>query len=265
MKNQISLIGKSLTHSYSQQLFSDFFLHYDICCKYTLLEIESIILLQNLLTNYPNLCGFNVTIPYKKTILPLMNTLDTSAQTIQAINTVLISSDGLWHGYNTDAYGFKTALIELNWWQPLPALILGTGGAAQAAYHALLEIIPDKDIFFVSRTPKLKNQISFHSLDAHSLQFFRLIINATPLGMFPASHLCPQIPYSFLTPKHRLFDMVYNPSETLFMQNGKYYGASVSNGLGMLIHQASQAWRIWNGYWLFANVNFDGSISQFTV
>jgi len=245
---QLGLIGYPLSHSFSKKYFSDKFEKEGIPdFNYELYPIERIEDLPKLLQNTPNLEGINVTIPYKQQVLPYLNELDEAAAKVGAVNTIKIR-DGKLKGYNTDIFGFERSLLELlsTAGLPLPkmqALILGTGGAAKAVAYVLEKL----GIFYqlVSRKEQ-KDYLTYNSLTAAKFKDYRIVINTTPLGMSPNYQTCPDLPYDATTAHHFFYDLVYNPAETLFLKNGTQQGASVKNGLEMLILQAEKAWSIWN-------------------
>ncbi len=247
-KNKLlGLIGYPLGHSFSQAYFTKKFKHEgrtDI--QYQNFPLKDISELPQMLQSNPNLIGFNVTIPYKKAILPYLSDLDSLAQKVGAVNTVVVQNNKL-IGYNTDVYGFSESLKKLLKDNPqLPqkhrALILGTGGASEAVRVGLDGLgIPYQ---FVSRTAR-DSTISYQDLRKQGLKSYTLIINTTPLGMAPNLDGFPDIPYHQLTPKHILFDLIYNPAETAFLQKGKKYQTICKNGKEMLALQAEAAFKIW--------------------
>lgn len=238
------LIGYPLGHSFSARYFSNKFKAEGIeDAEYRLFELPDISKLPELWKEQPNLLGLNVTIPHKEAVIPYLQRLDASAAEIGAVNTIKREADNSLTGYNTDYIGFKQSLLS---WLPeehgLKALVLGTGGAAKAVSVALKHLqIPYR---FVSREPR-EMSLSYAQLTADVLSENRLIINTTPLGMQPAIETKPNLPYQLLGPQHWLYDLVYNPENTAFMQEGKSRGAQVKNGLEMLHAQAEAAWAIW--------------------
>lgn len=247
MERTYGLIGFPLSHSFSKRYFSEKFEKEGIKnCVYQLFPLEHISELTQLLTTQPNLMGLNVTIPYKEQVLPFLDELAESAQRVGAVNTIKINNGRL-VGHNTDVYGFQVSLerflVEKN--EGLSALILGTGGAAKAVAFSLQVLnIPFK---YVSRQAQNGN-FSYEDIDNEVLQKHKLIINTTPLGMSPKIDTFPPLPYHLLTNKHLLFDLVYNPEQTLFLQKGQEKGCATQNGLEMLILQAERAWQIWNDF-----------------
>lgn len=242
-ENLYGLIGYPLSHSFSKGYFSQKFEKEEISDSfYELFPIENIELLLPILRSHPNLKGLNVTIPYKEQVIGYLNKLDEGARLIGAVNCIKIEN-GILIGYNTDAFGFERDLKEFlqnEDAKPQQALVLGTGGAAKAVTFVLNKLhIPFK---FVSREPS-KGDITYAELT--SLDDYQLIINTTPLGMAPNFDSFPDIPYYCLNEHHLLYDLVYNPVQTLFLQKGAAQGASTRNGMNMLHYQAEKAWEIW--------------------
>jgi len=245
MKRVFGLIGFPLGHSFSRKYFTEKFEKNEITdCEYKLFELESIRELPDLLQKEPDLNGFNITIPYKQEVFQYLDELDEHAKEIGAVNVVKIN-DGKLKGYNSDYLGFTDSLLGfIQQKTALKALILGTGGASKAIAYSLTKLnIPYQ---YVSRSTS-KTAISYEELAANKLiDEYHLIINTTPLGTYPKAENAPNIPYDSLTDKHYLYDLVYNPSETLFMKRGLSKGASVKNGYDMLVGQAEASWHIWN-------------------
>ncbi|GAB3174598.1 shikimate dehydrogenase family protein [Telluribacter humicola] len=244
------LIGYPLTHSFSKSYFSAKFEKEGISdCQYDLFEMESVGALPGLLINTPHICGLNVTIPHKQAVVPLLNDLDeASAGRIGAVNTIKVYPDGSTKGFNTDYYGFKESLAE---WvdhrgescADIKALVLGNGGAAKAVMVALDDLKADYRL--VSRQAT-DGALTYDDLTEEVMRDYRLIINTTPLGMYPKVDVAPPIPYDLLNRSHMLYDLVYNPVETLFLKKGMEKGAATHNGMKMLHLQAEKAWEIWN-------------------
>lgn len=240
------LIGYPLSHSFSKKYFSEKFQKEKILdAQYELFEITSIDYLPEVLRENKNLRGLNVTIPYKNEVMRFLDHLDASAEKVGAVNVVKISNSGL-TGFNSDYFGFKESLIK---WLPesisnMKAAILGTGGASKAVKAVLQDL--NMEFAMVSRNPQ-KHQLTYQDFNnSNLLKEFKLIINTTPLGMSPQIDTAPQLPYDHLTADHYLFDLVYNPLETKFLQYGKEQNARVKNGLEMLYLQAEKSWEIWN-------------------
>ncbi len=247
----LGLIGKSLTHSFSPVYFTSKFVSEGLNNhQYKAYEIEQLdeLKLHELILN-EQLDGFNVTIPYKESILPFMNELSDDASAIGAVNTVVVhwtnTANYTLKGYNTDWTGFLKSIRPFLTTHHQKALILGTGGASKAIGYALKTL--GIDCFYVSRfrDNHKTNQLIYEDLNKIAIEQFKLIINTTPLGTVPAIESYPNIPYHFIGKDHLLCDLVYNPSETQFMKQGKAHGAAVINGLGMLQFQADEAWAIW--------------------
>lgn len=243
---RFGLIGRTLSHSFSQQYFSDKFCREGLSteCEYSLYELETVDFLPSLLKNNPELVGFNVTIPYKEQVIPYLNSLSDEAKLVGAVNCVKINSDGTLVGYNTDVDGIRLSLDKLLEGTPVTsALVLGSGGAAKAVCHVLRErsIAP----LVVSRKAD-KGDICYGELTQEVIASNRLIINATPVGTYPHNDECPAIPYDYITPSHFLFDLVYNPSQTEFLRRGLSMGARTLSGIDMLYAQAEKSWSIWN-------------------
>ncbi|MBB6611425.1 shikimate dehydrogenase [Pontibacter sp. Tf4] len=238
------LIGKKLGHSFSKRYFTEKFTREGITdAAYELYELPTIAGLPGLLQREPELVGLNVTVPYKEEVMPLLDELDEAAARIGAVNTIKITA-GKTIGYNTDYIGFRASLERFYpaATQKGRALVLGTGGAAKAVCAALEDLHINYTI--LSRSPK-PGQLMYQALTPELLQQYPLIINTTPLGMYPDTESCPDLPYEALTPQHYLYDLVYNPEETLFLKKGKEAGAQTINGLQMLHGQAEAAWLIW--------------------
>ena len=238
------LIGKPLAHSTSMVRFNKFFREQHINAHYNNYELESIEDVKGLIEKYPNLCGFNVTIPYKQDIIPYLNRLDETAKAIGAVNTVkVLHRDGGVEmvGYNTDWTGFAKSFGELLEGHS-KALILGTGGVSKAVKYALDKMgIENK---FVSRSSNFEI-MGYYELSPSVMDEYDVIVNCTPMGMWPDVNQCPDIPYTFLSDKHLLLDVIANPDETMFMKKGREHGATAKGGKDMLEQQAVAAWEIW--------------------
>ncbi len=242
MKKTYGLLGKNISYSFSASYFSERFEKESINANYQNFDLQNIEELNEVLkTN--NLNGLNVTIPYKQDIFPFLKRLDPIAKTIGAVNVIKFEKDGSLTGYNSDFYGFKNSLLPLLKETPKKALILGTGGASKAVAYALESL--GIEYTFVSRNKK-DNQYTYEELNQDIIETNLLIINCTPLGTFPNISVSPDIPYEFVTDKHILYDLIYNPTETTFLKKGKEKGAVICNGLQMLILQAEKSYEIWN-------------------
>jgi shikimate dehydrogenase len=242
------LIGKNLSHSFSPDYFQNKFEQLNIDAQYVIFEFKQITEFQKLIRERPGISGLNVTIPYKIEIIPFLNELDVVASQIGSVNTIQViqkNKNLILIGYNTDVLGFeKTLLNFLDKKDGIKALILGTGGSAAAVQFVLTKL----QILYlsVSRKPKNEKEISYKDLSRKIIQENNLIINTTPIGMFPGISEAPIIPYQFLGKEHFLYDLIYNPIETEFLKRGKKQGAKTKNGMDMLTNQAEEAWKIWN-------------------
>lgn len=240
------LLGKNISYSFSKTHFSKKFMDLKLTNhKYVNFDIENIEDFLEIVSKYnKSLKGCNVTIPYKESIFNYLDEIDRTASEIGAVNTIKFSSDGKLVGYNTDVVGFEKSLIPLLKTHHTKALILGTGGASKAVAYVLKKI--DIDYFKVSRNPKDNLVLTYADISNQLLNEYSLIINCSPLGTYPNINQKPMIPYQFLTSKHLLYDLIYNPVETAFLIEGKKRGTQVKNGLEMLELQAEESWRIWN-------------------
>lgn len=241
-----ALIGKHLAHSFSQIYFTQKFETLALDAQFINLPMPSITELPVHIEENPELEAFSVTIPYKEEIIPYLHELSPQAQAIGAVNSVRIyrgTQGTRLHGYNTDCIGFQNSFTPLLSPHHQNALVLGSGGAARAVVYVLSQLGITYRV--VSRTPKSAEQIAYSEL-AKLLPHYQIIINTTPLGTFPEVERCPPIPYDLLDEQHYLFDLVYNPSTTLFLSKGLHRGAKIKNGLEMLHLQAEASWQIWN-------------------
>ena len=247
MKKKYGLIGFPLGHSLSKVFFNNKFSAEKVEAEYVNFEISDVNDLKYILRENPDLCGLNVTLPHKMDIIPLLDSITENARNIGAVNVIKFKKGrfGKIHleGHNSDITGFKQSLEPLLNETHRKALILGTGGASKAIFHGLKQL--GLDALFVSREQS-GSIIVYNELTQSIIEDYTVIVNATPLGMFPKTEVCPDIPYEYLTSNHILYDLIYNPDETLFMKKGKERGAVVKNGLEMLLLQAFISWEIWN-------------------
>ncbi|MDK2909540.1 MAG: shikimate dehydrogenase [Bacteroidales bacterium] len=245
--NILGLIGFPLEHSFSPEYFSHKFARAGISdFEYRLFPLKDLKELPQLLVNVPNLLGFNVTIPYKEAIIPHLDNLTEEALEIGAVNTVAVHRKGnklFLTGHNTDAPAFEETIQDLIKMQPRRTLILGSGGASKAVNYALSKLSIEYDL--VGRVKREGIRYTYNELTPHILSQYTLIVNCTPLGMHPDTESFPPIPYEGLSSNHVLYDLVYNPHETLFLKKGKFHGAFTINGLRMLFRQADLAWEFW--------------------
>jgi shikimate dehydrogenase len=240
MQKQYGLIGYPLTHSFSPAYFHARFDSEGVDAGYTAFPIHNIEELPKLIIHHPKLYGLNVTIPYKEQVLPYLDAIDDAAKVIGAVNCIDIKDNQL-KGYNTDYIGFMNSLKPLLQIQHTHALVLGTGGASKAVQYALQQLGIAYKV--VSRTD---GDYRYTDLTDAIVSSHKLIINTTPLGMYPDIDDFPPLLYNTITKEHLLYDLVYNPDETKFLSLGKQQGATIKNGYEMLVLQAEESWRIWN-------------------
>jgi len=245
---QLGLIGYPLTHSFSVGYFREKFEKEDIKdFSYSNFQLASIKDFTSLLVDQPELYGLNVTIPYKQQIIEYLDELDELSSEIQAVNTIRISRNekGVYlKGYNTDVYGFYHSLKPMLSQVENSALVLGTGGASRAIVHALKLLGIEHN--FVSRNPRM-GMLGYRDICLPVLKKYNILINTSPVGTYPETNEFPDIPYDLLDDRHILYDLVYNPPETKFMELGRLKGAKTINGLKMLKLQAEKSWEIWTG------------------
>ena len=240
------LIGYPLKHSFSIGYFNEKFKSEGIDAEYINFEIPDIKDFTAIIDQNPNLCGMNVTIPYKEQVIPFLDELDKDTAAIGAVNVIkIIRQKGKVKlvGYNSDIIGFSQSIKPLLKEHHKKALILGAGGAAKAIFHGLKNLGVEGT--YVSRT-KEPGKLTYEELTPEIIAENTIIVNCTPVGMFPNDAFCPDIPYELLTPHHLLYDLIYNPDTTLFMKKGAQKGAKTKNGLEMLLLQAFAGWEIWN-------------------
>ncbi|MEA3425398.1 MAG: shikimate dehydrogenase [Bacteroidota bacterium] len=240
---RFGLLGYPLSHSFSQKYFTEKFARLGLTdCVYENFSLPDIAALSDVLQSKKDLRGFNITIPYKKQVLAFVDEVSPVVKAIGACNCVNIK-DGKRIGHNTDVVGFEQSLRPFLKAHHTRALVLGTGGASAAVVYVLQQL--GIAVQYVSRTAS-EQAIAYEQVDEALLSSHHLIVNTTPLGMYPNVEECPPLPYQYLTPLHHLYDLIYNPAETRFLVNGKARGASVQNGQEMLVLQAEESWRIWN-------------------
>ncbi|MDG1730583.1 MAG: shikimate dehydrogenase [Algibacter sp.] len=243
--NKLGLLGKNISYSFSKSYFKKKFEDEGIeNTSYENFDIESIDLFPSIIKNTKGIKGLNVTIPYKEEVIPYLDKINKKAKAIGAVNTIKITKKGKLVGYNTDCYGFKNTLKPFVKSQHKKALILGTGGASKAVAYTLKEM--GITYQYVSRKLTKGIGFSYDTLTENDISEHQIIINCTPLGTFPNIEECPNIPYTAINKNHILFDLIYNPEETKFLNNGKQNKATIINGLNMLRLQAEKAWSIWN-------------------
>jgi shikimate dehydrogenase len=246
------LVGKKLGHSFSKDYFTEKFLLNNLNYSYQNIEIQNIEDIIPYIKEHKNLKGFNVTVPYKEEIIPFLDDIDITAKEVGAVNTVKIYDDGSLKGFNTDVLGFEkllektTRLQDHKTTSDKDALIIGSGGASKAVQYVLKKKgVPYK---IVSRKLGMRNEelgMSYEEINIKGFEPYSIIINATPVGMFPNVDECLELPYSTADEHNVFIDLIYNPDETLFMKKGKAQGSAAYNGLTMLHEQAEAAWNIW--------------------
>ena len=246
MSRKFGLIGFPLQHSFSRAYHNERFARLGIDAVYNNYEISDIASLRAIVDADTELEGLNVTFPHKQSVIPLLDELDATAQAVGAVNVIAIERSDIGMrmvGYNSDCIGFRKSLETILKPSHTHALVLGTGGASKAVCAVLDSM--GLTVSKVSRTPK-DGELSYDALTPEVMAQHTLIVNTTPLGMFPHVDTCPPIPYELLTPRHLCYDVVYNPEQTLFMTRAAQHGSAVCNGLKMLIEQADAACKIWN-------------------
>ena len=243
---KFGLIGYPLGHSFSKQYFTDKFRREELNCVYDNYPIADIALIKDIVNSNPELCGLNVTIPYKSEIFRFLDYVDSEAQEIGAVNVIKIKRVGgkiLLNGYNSDVTGIYDSLKQYLGSDIKQALILGTGGSSKAVQYTLKKA--GLDVKLVSRGKKT-GTLTYKELTPDILTQTRLIVNTTPLGMFPNVETLPEIDYQQLNYGHILFDLVYNPETTAFLQKGIERDCTIVSGIKMLHSQAERSWQIWN-------------------
>lgn len=248
--DKYGLIGRDIAYSFSRRFFTSKFEKENLNASYVNFDSKTIQEVEEYLSN-PEIKGYNVTIPYKQSIIPFLDRLDADAFAIGAVNTIKRTEAGELIGYNTDHIGFRESLLEFcgdvllkngDESSPKQALILGTGGASKAVAYALETL--GFQIVYVSRSRE-KGGMSYADLNNTYIEVSTIIVNCTPLGTSPDIHVCPKIPYNYLTSNHIVYDLIYNPEKTLFLEKANKQGATIISGLRMLELQAEAAWDIW--------------------
>ncbi len=240
------LIGQSLSHSFSERYFKQKFYKEGLTdCDYRNFEIPVIEDFLELIKLFPELRGVNVTIPYKRQIMKYLDFIDDEAKQAGAVNVVLIKKyqhKNILRGYNTDIYGFESTVLNVLKNTKVKALILGTGGAAHSVSYVFRKLGIEYD--YVSRISQIEVKFLYQDLSERIMNEYKLIVNTTPLGMYPHTDTAPAIPYEYLTKEHILIDLIYNPPLTKFLEYGKNAGSTIVNGQEMLIKQAEKTWEI---------------------
>ncbi|MEY3049806.1 MAG: shikimate dehydrogenase [Bacteroidota bacterium] len=240
---KFGLVGYPLTHSFSPDFFKTFFYQNNIDASYSLIELATIEKIKIVLrANYQ---GLNVTIPYKEEIIPYLDEIDAEARAIGAVNTIVFK-DGKSTGFNTDAFGFQQSIKPFLTFEHERALILGTGGSSKAVAHVLKNL--GIQVNFLSRMEQGANIYPYSQVNEAMLGACKLIVNCTPVGMFPHTDACPLPMIDGIGPSHLVVDLIYNPAETLLLKESKLRGAATLNGLPMLKAQALKSWELWNQF-----------------
>ena len=240
--DKYGIIGYPLGHSFSRGFFTEKVAREGIDAQYLNFEIPDVAMLRNVLRDNPELRGLNVTLPHKQAVIPLLDELSDEAREIGAVNVIRVR-DGKLKGFNSDIIGFTESIKPLLKPHHKKAIVLGTGGASKAICVGLKRL--GIEWKYVSRTPH-EGMLTYSDLAPEVMEEYTVIVNCSPVGMFPKVDEAPAIPYELLTPKHLLFDCVYNPEDTLFLKRGRERGAMGKNGLEMLHLQAIASWRFWN-------------------
>ena len=247
MKRLYGLIGYPLGHSFSKNFFNEKFRSEGIDAEYVNFELPDLGELPKVVEEHPDLVGLNVTIPYKEKVISYLDELDEGASEIGAVNVIKITrkkGKAYLKGYNSDVMGFMQSIEPLIESHHKKALILGTGGASKAVNYGLHRL-GIEETKFVSRSKKNETTITYGDLTPELMGEYKVIVNCTPVGMYPKADLCPDLPYESLTSEHLVYDLLYNPDTTLLMKRASDRGAIVKNGLEMLLLQAFGAWEIW--------------------
>ena len=240
---RFGLIGFPLSHSFSKKYFTEKFAREGLTDHiYELFPIQSIDELPGVIASHPDLAGLNVTIPYKRSVLPYLDKTELPVG-LNATNCIRIN-DGQLTGFNTDVIGFEKSFAPQLTSLHKKALVLGNGGATAAVVYVLKKLNLGYSI--VSRRLHNDSTLTYEDIDSEILASHQVIINTTPVGTYPAVNESPAIPYEWITPQHYLFDLVYNPEKTMFLQQGETRGATIKNGYDMLVIQAEESWKIWN-------------------
>ncbi|MDT0559500.1 shikimate dehydrogenase [Ichthyenterobacterium sp. W332] len=241
---KLGLLGKNISYSFSRAYFAEKFELENLPFVYENYDLKSLKKFDKVLKKETLLKGLNVTIPYKEDIIPYLDKISKTAKKIGAVNTIKFTKSGKLKGYNTDWYGFKKSLKPYLKTAHKKALILGTGGASKAIAFALKDL--NISYSFVSRESSKNTDYTYADLNETIIKTHHIIINCTPLGTHPNINSCPDIPYDYLTKDHLIYDLIYNPEQTKFLQCAELKGATTINGLKMLELQAERSWKIWN-------------------
>jgi shikimate dehydrogenase len=239
VKKNYGLIGKKLDHSFSKDFFTNHFSLNQINASYENIELSSLESFRSLISNFD---GFNVTIPYKESILPFLDDLSSDAREIGAVNVIEILH-GKCIGHNTDAFGFHQSIKPFFSNKHERAMVLGTGGASKAVAYVLEKM--GVDVIFISRSPASESEFSYEQVNAHMMSACKMIVNTTPVGTYPNIEDTPVFPFEYLTEEHFIVDLIYNPVKTTFLKMAEEKGALILNGESMLKEQAMKSYQIW--------------------
>lgn len=245
--DKYGLIGYPLGHSFSRDYFNEKFENESIDATYINYEIPSIDSLAEIIDTTPKLRGLNVTIPYKEKVLPMLDAISPEAEAIGAVNVIRVTHQGgkaMLKGFNSDVIGFTKSIEPLLEISHKKALVLGTGGSAKAVSYGLTQL--GLETRFVSRTKKA-GCLTYQEVSPELIREYSVIVNCTPVGQFPNAEACPDLPYEAMSSQTLLYDLIYNPEETLFLKKGSARMATTKNGLEMLLLQAFASWDFWNG------------------
>ena len=238
---KFGLLGRKLGHSFSEAFFTRYFEEKGIDAVYSNYEIDSIEQIQEVFMH--ELSGLNVTVPYKESVIPFLDELSPEATAIGAVNVIKFA-DGKRIGHNSDAFGFHQSIKPFLLNVHERALILGTGGASKAVKYVFQQI--GLDVIQISRTPSGEKEFGYDEINEHMVRACKVIVNCTPVGMYPDTNTCIPFPFEFLTSEHLVVDLIYNPEKTVFLEKAEQNGATILNGASMLKEQALRAWEIWN-------------------
>jgi shikimate dehydrogenase len=243
--NKYGLLGKSLAHSFSKDFFTHFFLENNLSGEYDLIQLANE---QHLASFFKREIkaykGLNVTVPYKECVMPLLDEVSEEALAIGAVNTIKVSESGRTIGYNTDAFGFHQSIKPFLNFNHHRALLIGTGGAAKAVAFVLEKI--GLEVFYISRNPKGDRVFGYSEINKNMVGSCKLIVNCTPVGMYPKMNETLDFPHDYLTSDHLVIDLIYNPEQTIFLQKAVNRGSIILNGKSMLQQQALKSWKIWS-------------------
>ena len=238
---KFGLLGRKLGHSFSEKFFTVYFKERSIDASYVNYEMDSIDEVKEIFKQ--DLTGLNVTVPYKEAVIPFLDELSPEAIAIGAVNVIKFQ-EGKRIGYNSDAFGFHQSIKPFLLNVHERALILGTGGASKAVKYVFQQI--GLDVIQISRTPLGEKEFGYEEINEHMVRACKVVVNCTPVGMYPDTNACIPFPFEFLTSEHLVVDLIYNPEKTVFLQRSEQHGAVILNGSSMLKEQALRAWEIWN-------------------